>query len=173
MLQQEFMNTLARRIIRYENTQSEPYCWHGKPEDAEVITRYPNLVASIAYGRVWVSNIAEAANVSKNIFEAVINDGEELSYNELYEATRWFNGLCCPKELYYRVSFISSPTLSIMNPETNKYQYRLYQLERWTNECDEARAAYLPFTIEDARSVIEKMRNQQPIPYAEYRAAVS
>ncbi len=87
------MNTNAMvqsmiRTVRYRNIQGGD--WPGKPLNAPAVTLYPNILAEIEASGYSLWCPSDHAEVSKEIMAAVMEDGEELSIQELLGLCRLY-----------------------------------------------------------------------------------
>ena len=169
---QELLFQLGDHIRRHENLQLGPCCWPGKPEGSSVVTMFPNLVAEIACADTWIWNIEEAANLSKEMVAAVIEDGEELTLGELRGIAQRIN-FATDSPFLVSIDYLICPTLSMFDTSSRKGRYRLHLLETWLERIDESDALNQLFYIPRARRVIEKMRAGRIVPYAEFRTAAA
>ena len=79
-------DTMLQSLIqwhRYRNIKGG-YGWPGKSIYAPAKTYYPNLVAELDYSVPWLYIMAEFSDVSTGIMAAVLEDNEELSFQELW-----------------------------------------------------------------------------------------
>ena len=94
------------------------YGWPGKSIYAPIKTHYPNLVAELDYSVPWLYIMAEFADVSPEIMAAVLEDGEELSFSELWRLSQYIHAPC---------GYLTAP-LQIIDPKTKKGKFRRRQL---------------------------------------------
>lgn len=146
--------------------------FHGKPVGEPVVTRYPNLLAEMVTAgyTVDVERLSNAALVSPEVLVAVIEDGEELSEDEMLRVAGYLNFL---KSGRYRVMthYLSSPVLSFVYPNTRKGRVQAWQFERMYDK-----ARYLAGfgvterkAITTTRTAFEEGRS---FYYADYRYAM-
>ena len=149
------IQSLARQV-RYRNIQSGG--WPGKPLNATAVTRFPNILAEVEASGMWLWCPAQHANVSVEVMAAVLEDGEELTIEEL-------RGLC---RLYgSKPSYMVTPTIQMVDPDTNKGKARrraLADLIKQTEGLD-----YRRWMVESAFS---PLNSGEAITYASYRWAV-
>lgn len=146
--------------------------FHGKPVGAPVVTRYPNLLAEmVAAGYTCdVERLSNAAFVSPEILVAAIEDGEELSYDEMSRIAGYFSFF---KYGRYRVMthYLVSPVLSFVRPNTRKGRVQAWQFEQMYDK-----ARHLTGFGETERKAITTTRTAfaegRSFYYADYRYAV-
>ena len=115
-------NTFYQRLIRYVRHRNitAGWGWQGKAVNDKAVTRYPNILAEVDAYTGWLYLPAEFAGVSNEIMAAVMEDGEELSTREMLGLTRLYG---C------EYSYLSAPTLQLIDPTTNKGKARRRLLE--------------------------------------------
>lgn len=170
MNQQEWVNCLCDRVRKTENTQRPPYNWPGKAEGTEALTRYPNMLAELAYDARWLYYMAEAASVSDKIMADVLEDGEELTHREIYNITKRWNSLQAKGFLCY-VAYMAAPTLSLLDCSSHKGRWRLRKLETMLAESEARNIRIYEHDIPKIDELLSDMRAGKVIPYAEYRVA--
>lgn len=172
MNQQEWVNILCDHVRKTENTQLPPYNWPGKAEGTEATTLYPNMLAELAYDLRWLYYMAESANVSNEIMASVLESGEELTYHEIYNITKWWNWLEAKGFLCY-VSYMAAPALSMLDCASNKGRWRLRKLEMMLDEAKARKIQLYEHELPGINMLLSDMRAGKVIPYAEYRTAAS
>lgn len=146
--------------------------FQGKPVGTPVVTRYPNLLAEMVTAgyTVDVERLSNAALVSPEVLAAVIEDGEELSEEEILRIAEYFNFL---KSGRYRVmmNYLASPALSVVRPKTRKGRVQAWQFERMYDK-----ARYLAGFGVTERNAISTVRTAfaegRSFRYADYRYAM-
>ena len=110
-------NAFYQRLIRYVRHRNiaAGWGWQGKAVNDKAVTRYPNILAEVDAYTGWLHLPAEFAGVSKEIMAAVLEDNEELSAREMLGLTRFYG---C------KYSYLSAPTLQLIDPATNKGKAR-------------------------------------------------
>ena len=146
--------------------------FHGKPVGTPVVTRYPNLLAEmVASGYTCdVERLSNAALVSPEVLVAVIEDGEELSEDEMLRVAGYLNFLKFGRYLVF-MNYLASPALSFVRPKTRKGRVQAWQFERMYDK-----ARYLAGFGETERKAIATTRTAfaegRPFYYADYRYAM-
>lgn len=147
--------------------------FRGKPMGTPVVTRYPNLLAEMVIMdyQIDVMRLSSAAQVSPQVLVAVIEDGEELSGEEILRIVKRLNA---SKSGRHPVTYgyLASPKLSLVWPDTNKGRVQALEFERTYAEAWSLR------TLGDReRGVITGVRGilqeKKSFYYAVYRYAMN
>lgn len=172
MNQQEWVNILCDHVRKTENTQQPPYNWPGKAEGTDAATLYPNVLAELAYDARWLYFMAEGAGVTNEIMAAVLEDGEELDFREIYNLTKHWNSLQAESFLCY-VSYMASPRLALLDCASNKGRWRLRKLEQMLMEAEDRKIDFWEHEVPGINQLLTDMRTGRIIPYAKYRVAAN
>ena len=172
MNQQKWVNVLCDHVRNVENTQPSPHNWPGKTEGSEAATRYPNMLAELAYDARWLYYMAEGAGVSNQIMAAVLEDGEDLTPHEIYGLTKHWNFLEA-RDYLCSVGYMDSPVLSMLDCSTNKGRWRLRKLELMMEEVKENKIEIYDNDLQKINRLLSDMRSEKIIPYAQYRVAAN
>lgn len=133
--------------------------WPDRSTSAPAISRYPNILAELDVSGMWIDRIARYAQVSIEIMAAAMEDNGELSFMEMRGLTRCFE---CKME------YLSSPTLSMIDPTTNKGKVRLRHLKDLEQRTKGMDRFFYRIHSED---VLPKLEGGKSVTYAAYRWA--
>lgn len=143
VIQNADVNKLAN-AIRHDVNAREAGLWEfrfkGKPEGSPAATRYPNLLAEVVLSGYSPESVADAANISYPVFAAVIEDGEEMSLEELRGIQKLIASRECAR-CYDALSmdYLCSPALSRVCPDTNKGKFLRWKFEQMKAKAVPAR----------------------------------
>ncbi|MEA4846997.1 MAG: hypothetical protein VB106_07180 [Clostridiaceae bacterium] len=151
------MGWLQRRERMGGYSWAKPY-W-GRP----AYSKYPNIAAELQAFRVWVANLADVAHVSDEIMAAVINGGESLSPVEIMRICTY---------LGTSFDYISSPVISLLNPNTRKGKLQCKELFDAISKADVVCGREEDANRNRISVTCEKLKHGVNITWAEYRWAL-
>lgn len=142
--------------------------WPGRKKLGDpAITRYPNLCAEIVARGYCLCTPAEHALITANLLAAVIEDGDELTDEEIIRLSKLFD---CP------IFYLLSPVLSKVSTGSNKGNLRVYELQ------EQFRRLYTRFSKEElssdgfyyndlkrAKHILRELQTGSILTYADYR----
>ena len=148
-----YQNIVESVRARENGGWNTTWCGHN----GIAFSRYPNSASILDAWSNRLDTFADAANISREIAAAVIEDGEVLEDGEKHALSRhwksWFNA-----------SFILSPKLSIIDPVKNKGRLRQHQLQELVNatEWDDS----IIMSRYNAKRLLSELRRGIPVSYA-------
>ncbi len=111
--QRRWYQNQVKRLRKSEET------WPGKSENESAETLYPNIAAEINASGHYLHTVAEHAGVTCEILAAVIEDREELTFNEMMKLAGYW-------QCNFR--YLCAGTLQVVDGSTNKGKARLRKL---------------------------------------------
>ena len=172
-----------RRNVNAREAGLWEFRFKGKPEGSPAVTRYPNLLAEITMyqiGRsVTLEEFADAANISYPVFAAVIEDGEEMTLQELYGVRKLIASCECAAHgdgCYNALSldYLLSPALSIVYPDTNKGRLLRWKFEQTKDKAFSGASSFLTGADEGRANAINNFfREGDSFYYAGFRQTMN
>lgn len=154
-LYQKIADSQRQRHMRNESG------WPGKPLHTYAETKYPNILAEMDGSMRWLCTVANLAHVTEEIMAAVMEDGEDLSTEEIIR----FGGYWEHKGLGY----LLAPTLQVVDPTTNKGKARRRALADKIKEASGAETdVYGEMWMHRAKNVLDVLLQGKGITYATY-----
>jgi hypothetical protein len=118
--------------------------------------------------------LAEYANVTPELLQAVFEQNEELRGVELWKLCRFFEN--SGRQMHNMYGYLSAPKQVILNPDANKTRYRVKLLQDAVTEVEKCISAggmigtVEQWSLDRANRIIEVLTvtRKQPVGYAFY-----
>lgn len=129
--------------------------------------KYPNLAAEIEATGWHITSFADAAGVTVEVMQDVLDGNEDLVCSEAVRLHRHLAG----GRTRCSFDYLYAPAPAVLRPDTNKYKYRrrlLYNATQAALDTGENDTMYKR-DIDNAIRVLARMTTNRPVHYADYR----